>query len=202
MLDKYIGGIPWTSATVQTAIVGALAAWAAYAQGALTLDKAIGATLLALAVIYQRRATESAKTLTVTTNDTSNGSTSTTATLLVLVLCLASCATPSATQGNAGQGGSIQAPPLFMTVNIGTGGGVTTTLTSAPTAAPAATSTAAAEQHATADVKPSAALGDSALKALVPGAAVVPVLGAKEEEKKVGVTTPPVPAPPVVPDHP
>lgn len=77
--------------------------------------------------------------------------------ILVTMLTLTGCAMPAADQG---QGGSTGATPLVV-INVGTGGGVTVTNTSAPTAAPA--SSASSAQSATNDVKP--AVGDSAIKA-------------------------------------
>lgn len=93
--------------------------------------------------------------------------------LLLVALFLAACAAPASDQG---QGGSTGATPLVV-VNIGTGGGVEVSQTSAPTAAPA--SSASAAQTATNDVRP--AVGTDAIKAAVPGAGaaegVVKVLG-------------------------
>lgn len=114
--------------------------------------------------------------------------------ILALVLVAASCAAPSASQGTAGQGGSVHAPEIIVTVNIGGAGGPVTG-TSAPTAAPAASSEATATQPSTATVTPSANLGDSAIKAVLPSA-VVPVLGAKAEKKPEPAPLPaPTPAP-------
>lgn len=116
---------------------------------------------------------------------------------LSLLVALVGCAAPANTQGQAGQGGSNPAPQVSVSVNIGTGPGSTFTAspTSAPTAAPAASSTATASQHADATVTPTAALGDSAIKALAP----IPVPAVVETAKK---TPAPVPSTPVVPPVP
>ena len=89
--------------------------------------------------------------------------------MFVLLACLVSCAAPASDQG---QGGSTGPTPMVV-VNIGTGGGISTTNTSAPTAAPA--SSASAAQTATNDVKP--ALGTDAVKAVVDGVKPIPMLG-------------------------
>jgi hypothetical protein len=106
--------------------------------------------------------------------------------VLALPLILAACAAPASTQGTAGQGGSNTSPVYSITVNIGTGGGTSTTVTSVPAAAPSAASTATAAQTASNDVKADANLGTDAIKAVTP----IPTLG--------GVTLPkpaPLPAP-------
>jgi hypothetical protein len=91
------------------------------------------------------------------------------------LLCAVSCAAPKSDQGQ-GQGGSTGATPQSLVViNIGTGGGVSTSTTSAPTAAPAATSAAQSSQTATTDTQPNLSVGTDAIKAVVP--AVVPVIG-------------------------
>jgi hypothetical protein len=81
-----------------------------------------------------------------------------------VVLALAACTAPVSGQGQTGQGGSATAPQSSVTITIGGPGGPTT-ITSAPAAAPSAASTNQAEQRATTDVRPSVALGDSAIKA-------------------------------------
>lgn len=98
-------------------------------------------------------------------------------------LALVSCAAPASDQG---QGGSTGATPMVV-VNIGTGGGITTTNTSAPTAAPA--SSASAAQTATNDTKP--AVGTDAIKAAVPTASAVDA--AVKTLTGEGTTVPPKP---------
>jgi len=95
--------------------------------------------------------------------------------LALVASILVACAAPAAQQGTAGQGGSTGPTPAVV-IYIGSDHG-TVTVTSAPTAAPAAASTATATQPSTATVTPSANLGDSAIKAVVPSVplpAVVP----------------------------
>lgn len=59
--------IPWSSATVQTAIAGIATAWASYFTKQTDLSVAIGATFVGAAVIFQRRATEEAIEVSTTT---------------------------------------------------------------------------------------------------------------------------------------
>lgn len=74
--------------------------------------------------------------------------------LALLVLALSGCAMPTAESGKAAQGGSVTSgPPITVTVNIGTGGTVSTSSTSVPTAAPAASSTGGVKQEGNADGK-------------------------------------------------
>jgi len=84
---------------------------------------------------------------------------------LLCSMLVTACAAPASSQGTAGQGGSTGATPQVI-VYIGTGGGIQTTNTSNPTAAPAASSTATSDQAATNDVKP--AVGTDAIKAATP----------------------------------
>ena len=109
----------------------------------------------------------------------------------ILCLTLVSCAAPASDQG---QGGSTGATPLVV-INIGTGGGVNTTNTSVPTAAPA--SSASAAQTATNEVKP--AVGTDAIEAATGAGAVkgaVKTLTGSGEVKVPPVPETPAPAVP------
>ena len=90
----------------------------------------------------------------------------------LMVVYVAACASPQASQGTAGQGGSTGGTPTVV-VYIGSDNG-TVTVTQAPTAAPAASSSATATQPTTqtTDVKP--AVGTDAVKALQPAPTLVP----------------------------
>lgn len=91
----------------------------------------------------------------------------------VVLLALAGCALPSADLGQ-GQGGSVGPAPV-VNVTVTFSGDVKVDGTTAPTAAPAATSSARADQTAETktDLKP--AVGDSALKALTPTGTTVEI---------------------------
>lgn len=173
-----------------------VAAWGGYFTGGLSLSEAIAATFGALGGMTVRAGI---------TNDVAKASGKVLA-LLVACAAFAGCALPSAEQGHAAQGSTVTAPPLAITFNIGTGGGITTTNTSLPTAAPSAASTAQAEQHATTDVKADAALGDSAIKAVTPllggTSAAVDAVAPKVKPKAPVVETPPTPIPAPVPPAP
>lgn len=124
--------------------------------------------------------------------------------LAFLAVLSAGCAVPSANQGQQGQGGSTGPAPQYL-VSFSFSGPVTVTSTSAPTAAPAATSGNEAKQDAKADGQ--LALGDSAIKSLLP----VPKLPAVPEKKpdapapvaipETPATPTPAPAPVVEPPH-
>lgn len=90
----------------------------------------------------------------------------------LIALALAGCAAPAAKQGESNQGGSTGLAPV-VTVNVTFQGDVKVDSTSVPTAAPASSSDAQATQTATADVKPTAAVGDSAIDAIKP----IPTIG-------------------------
>ena len=94
------------------------------------------------------------------------------AVLVLMVLSVGTmtgCAAPAATQGSGTQGGSATAPLCVVSVNIGTGGGVESSVSSVPTAAPASTSNAQADQKADASPKT-----DVTVPASVLGGAVHP----------------------------